>query len=145
MIEHARAVVPVAALLPGVAALVPVLEVEALFPWGSTLVHVDAPFGAAAGLVPGQVRAAVGAIALAPGAPRRAVMLRNTGPRDVWISSHFPLDQVNPAVEIRFDDDSEPGPVPPSAGCRLDLPAGEALLLRPGERSALLAVIRTIQ
>ena len=44
VIERARAVVPPAALLPGVASLVPVLEVEALFPWGSTLVHVDAPF-----------------------------------------------------------------------------------------------------
>jgi urease beta subunit len=108
------------------------------------------------------VRAAIGDIALAPGAPRRAVVLRNTGHRDVWISSHFPLDQVNPAVEIRFAGDSKTGPVPypdsgggtpasggamagPVTGCRLDLPAGEALLLRPGERSAPLAVIRSIQ
>src|ERR1700728_4296541 len=44
VIERARAVIPAAALLPGVAALVPVLEVEALFPWGTTLVHVDRPF-----------------------------------------------------------------------------------------------------
>jgi urease subunit gamma/beta len=174
VIERARTVVPVAALLPGVAALVPVLEVEALFPWGSTLVHVDAPFGnnqdqhhpertpptpvPAHSSIPGEVRAAAGDISLAPGAPRRPVVLRNTGHRDVWISSHFPLDQVNPAIEIRFADDSKMGSVPyPDAdegsrargdatasqltGCRLDLPAGEALLLRPGERSAHLAVI----
>src|SRR5271154_4498908 len=109
VIERARVVVPAAALLPGVARLVPVLEVEAIFPWGSTLVHVDAPFaagqdqnqesersvappgtdrspgqpadGEAPG--PGQVRAAAGGIAVAPGAPRRAIVLRNTGPRDV--------------------------------------------------------------
>ena len=43
VIERARVVIPAAALLPGVASLVPVLEVEALFPWGTTLVHVDAP------------------------------------------------------------------------------------------------------
>jgi urease subunit gamma/beta len=177
VIARARTVVPAAALLPGVGALVPVLEVEALFPWGSTLVHVDAPFGhdqdqshpertrptpaSAHSSIPGEVRAAAGTIELAPGAPRRAVVLRNDGHRDVWISSHFPLDQVNPAIEIQFADDSKTGTVPypdsgtgapasgdamvgPLTGCRLDLPAGEALLLRPGERSALLAVIRSI-
>jgi urease subunit gamma/beta len=185
VIERARAVVPAAALLPGVAGLVPALEVEALFPWGSTLVHVDAPFAAdqdqnqgqelertvaspgpadfpgqpagpgASG--PGQVRAAAGRIDLAPGAPRRTIVLRNTGQRDVWISSHFPLDQVNPAVRIRFADEAEHGTVPypdsdsaaeagrdatarPVTGCRLDLPAGEALLLRPGEQRTATAV-----
>ena len=78
------------------------LEVEALFPWGSTLVHVDAPFGASDSF-PERAGATVtepGYIELAAGLPRRTVMLRNTGPRDVWISSHFPLDQVNPAVVV---------------------------------------------
>jgi len=153
VIERARTVVPAGALLPGVGALVPVLEVEALFPWGTTLVHVDAPFGpdqeqdlgertpapAARPMAPGQVLAAAGDIELAPGAARRAVVLRNTGDRDVWISSHFPLGQVNPAVEVRWAGDAAPGSV---SLARLDLPAGEALLLRPGERSAPLAVIR---
>jgi urease subunit gamma/beta len=193
VIERARAVIPAAALLPGVDGLVPVIEVEALFPWGSTLVHVDAPFAenhnqnpdgeravaspgiagspgqaadaGAAAAGPGEVRAAAGEIALAPGAPRRTVLLRNTGQRDVWISSHFPLDQVNPAVEIRFTGDAKTRSVPhpvhegrtgeggPYAdpdggsadgvavtGCRLDLPAGEALLLRPGEERTATAV-----
>ena len=215
VIERARAAIPAAALLPGVASLVPVIEVEALFPWGSTLVHVDAPFGAdqnpedersvaspgtahsaspaadanaavpgfgevraaadagatspgrvgevraaAADLPfaqdrtvpgPGEVQAAPGEIALAPGARRRTVLLRNTGQRDVWISSHFPLDQVNPAVEIRFSSDAKTPSVPypdldlaggtAVAGCRLDLPAGEALLLRPGEQRTATAVV----
>jgi urease subunit gamma/beta len=179
VIGRARTLIPAAALLPGVRALVPVLEVEALFPWGSTLVHVDAPFGhdqdqhhpertmptlaPAHSSIPGEVRAASGDMVLAPGAPRRAVVLRNTGQRDVWISSHFPLDQVNPAIEIRLADDSKAATVPPHpdtdegttaagdamaspvTGCRLDLPAGEALLLRPGERSAPLAVICSIR
>jgi urease subunit gamma/beta len=187
VIERARAVIPASALLPGVAALVPVLEVEALFPWGTTLVHVDRPFsedqgqhpphlertrpapapspppGSAADAEavaarPGEVRAASGDITLAPGAPRREVVLLNTGHRDVWISSHFPLDQVNPAVEIRFADEAETGSVRhtdfagrdsasgdatarPPAGCRLDLPAGEALRLRPGEERTTTAVL----
>jgi urease subunit gamma/beta len=187
VIERARAVIPGLALLPGVASLVPVLEVEALFPWGTTLVHVDRPFpedqsqqppylerteetlapssppdpagDAVAGATrPGEVRAAAGDITLATGAPRRDVVLRNTGRRDVWISSHFPLDQVNPAVEIRFADDAETGSVRqtdfagrdsvsgdatarPPAGWRLDLPAGEALQLRPGAERTATAVL----
>jgi urease subunit gamma/beta len=168
---------------------VPALEVEALFPWGTTLVHVDRPFprdqsqqppylerteetlapsisprpavDAVAGATrPGEVRAAVGDITLAPGAPRRDVVLRNTGRRDVWISSHFPLDQVNPAVEIRFADEAETGSVRhtdcaggatasgdatarPAPGYRLDLPAGEALRLRPDEERTATAVATT--
>jgi urease subunit gamma/beta len=135
VIARARLAVPRSSLLPGAASLVPVIEVEALFPWGSTLVHVDAPFG-----VPdhperaGATLPAPGSVELAAGLPRRTVVLRNTGPRDVWISSHFPLDQVNPAVSVS----GRPSP----AGCRLDLPAGEALLLRAGEeRSATVVVV----
>jgi urease subunit gamma/beta len=134
VIARARLVVPRSSLLPGAASLVPVIEVEALFPWGSTLVHVDAPFGAPDYPErPGATLPAPGSIELAAGLPRRTVVLRNTGPRDVWISSHFPLDQVNPAVSVHGG---------PPAGCRLDLPAGEALLLRAGEeRSATVVVV----
>jgi urease subunit gamma/beta len=163
VIERARSVIPAAALLPGVASLVPVIEVEALFPWGTTLVHVDRPFPDDQNPQTRDLertRPTLGAIELAPGAPRRSVVLRNTGHRDVWISSHFPLDQVNPAVEIRFADEAETGSVRHSdfaagdeasgdanlrrpTGCRLDLPAGEALLLPPGEERTATAVMTT--
>jgi urease subunit gamma/beta len=135
VIARARSVVPPSSLLPGAAALVPVVEVEALFPWGSVLVHVDAPFGLPEDSPerPWATVTAPGSISLAAGLPRRTVTLRNTGPRDVWVSSHFPLDQVNPAVSVTGG---------PAAGSRLDLPAGEALLLRPGEsRDAVVVVV----
>jgi urease subunit gamma/beta len=202
VIARARAVVPPAALLPGVAGLVPVIEVEALFPWGSTLVHVAAPFGedqgqgreqgdservrlppaasrspargpggSAAGAPavsgsgrgisgmpggPGAVLPGEGVIELAAGAVRRAALLRNTGPRDVWVSSHFPLGQVNPAVQLRWAGEGEAAPVrddAPGPGravsgtgdaprrLRLDLPAGEALLLRAGEEREVTVVV----
>jgi len=133
VITSARWVVPRDSLLPGAAALVPVVEVEALFPWGSVLVHVDAPFGPADddSERPGVTVSAPGSLSLAEGLRRRTLVLRNTGPRDVWVSSHFPLDQVNPAIAV----DGDP------AGCRLDLPAGEALLLRPGESHSVEAVV----
>jgi len=131
VIARARDVVPPSSLLPGAPGLVPVLEVEALFPWGSTLVHVHAPFGRED--FPERAGATVtgpGELELAAGAARRSVYLKNTGPRDVWISSHFPLDQVNAAIEVTGV----------GTGCRLDLPAGEALLLRPGERREAVVV-----
>ena len=133
VITRARAVVPPGALLPGVPGLVPVLEVEALFPWGSTLVHVDAPFQAGEDPHterPGATQTAPGLIELAGDAARRSVLLKNTGPRDVWISSHYPLDQVNAAVQVTGS----------AVRCRLDLPAGEALLLRPGEQREAVVV-----
>jgi len=240
VIDRARAVIPPAALLPGVAALVPVIEVEALFPWGSTLVHVDAPFaehqgsggevpgqgqeqeaaervrpapgtdtarspadgpgspgsrggpggrggsggpggpagsGESGGLAgsgppggpagpgggpsrpagpaddarpavpgvrygPGAVLPRAGVIELAAGAARRAALLRNTGPRDVWISSHFPLGEVNPAVQLRWADGAEPAG-PAERGLRLDLPAGDALLLRAGEQREVTVVVQS--
>jgi urease subunit gamma/beta len=134
VITRARQVVPPSSLLPGVAGLVPVLEVEALFPWGSALVHVDSPFGAAAENYaerPGVTLVAPGSIELAAGAERRSVTLRNTGPRDVWISSHYPLAEVNAAIEV----DGFAG------RCRLDLPAGEALLVRAGEQRPAVVVV----
>ena len=135
VIDRARNVLAPGALLPGVPSLVPVLEVEALFPWGSTLVHVDAPFRSEekedlCSERTGVTLPAPGSIALAAGAVRRSVVLTNIGPRDVWISSHFPLDQINSAVAISGS----------ARHCRLDLPAGEALLLRPGEQREAVVV-----
>ena len=137
VIARARSVVGAASLLPGVPSLVPMIEVEALFPWGSVLVHVDLPFGNDHHAErSGATVAASGSIELGAGAERRTVLLRNTGPRDVWISSHFPLEAVNAAVEV-----TGPGGRDAAAGCRLDLPAGEALLLRPGEQREAVVVV----
>jgi urease subunit gamma/beta len=187
VIARARTVIPPGSLLPGVAALAPVIEVEALFPWGSTLVHVAAPFtedqeqadperlrlAPAAPHAPGAVLPRDGVIELAAGAARRTALLHNTGPRDVWISSHFPLGEVNPAVRVRLvgedeavqarqagedeaapvSDDSpdpatavgRPGAGRPGAGprppWRLDLPTGEALLLRAGEEREVTVIV----
>jgi urease subunit gamma/beta len=109
--------------------------------------------------VPGAVLPRAGVIELAAEAARRAALLRNTGRRDVWISSHFPLGEVNPAVQVRWADEEEAAPVlddavdsgttagggadaRPWRPWRLDLPAGEALLLRAGEERAVTVVAR---
>jgi urease subunit gamma/beta len=122
-------------LLPGVAALVPVMQVEALFPHGTALVHVAEPFGPADEQAPGAVRPEVGEIELAPGRERRDCRVHNTGHRPVWISSHYPLQELNPALRLDID----PGQ---AARYRLDLPAGTSVRIEPDEKVHLTLVAR---
>ncbi|WP_406689519.1 urease subunit gamma [Saccharopolyspora sp. ID03-671] len=115
---------------PGVAAAIPAIQVEALFPHGSALVHVPQPFGPPGPDAPGAVRAADGEIELAAGREHRTARLHNTGDRPVWISSHFPLEELNPAVRSDVD----------LTGFRLAVPAGMAVQLGAGERKEITAV-----
>ncbi|RRO18249.1 urease subunit gamma [Saccharopolyspora rhizosphaerae] len=108
---------------PGVPDAVPAIQVEALFPHGSSLVHVSHPFGPPGPDAPGAVRAADGEVELAVGREHRTAQLENTGARPVWISSHFPLDQLNPAVRSDVE----------LTGFRLAIPAGMAVRLEAGE------------
>lgn len=121
VVARAREVVAPDQVLPGVAAAVPRVQVEALFPHGTALVHVDAPFGPPDEEA-GSVRTAPGEIELAPGRPRKQLEVVNRGPRPVWVSSHFPLEQANPALEM----DREA-----ARGHRLDVPAGTSLEFLP--------------
>lgn len=129
VISRARSVVAAESLLPGVAAAVPRIEVEALFPYGSTLVHIEAPFGPAGEIV----RTPDGEIVLAAGRERRELTVVNRGERPLWISSHFPLDKANSALEL----DREA-----AAGCRLDIPAGTSVEFAPGESRTVSVVAR---
>jgi urease subunit gamma/beta len=133
LIERAQGLIDPASLLDGVAAMVPAIEVEALFPHGTALVHVDRPFGPEPGNAASHptVIPAAGEIELAVGRSRRAVTLHNDGDRPVWVSSHFPLDQLNRSVRLT-------PPLP--TGYRVDLPAGEAVLIAPDESRELTAV-----
>lgn len=123
VVARARELIKPDQLVDGVPAAVPALQVEALFPHGSVLVHVDAPFGAPPLDGPGSVRPGDGGIELAPGRERAIAILRNTGALPVWVSSHVPLDRLNPAVEVEL---------PASGRFRLDVPAGTAVRVDPG-------------
>ena len=133
VVRRARSVVAADQVLPGVATTVPSVQVEALFPHGTTLVHVPEPFGPADPTGPGAVLAQDGDVELAPGRLRRTVEVANRGDRSVWISSHFPLEEVNPAVEL----DREA-----VRGFRLDLPAGVSREFPPGTSSVVPVVAR---
>ncbi|GAA2468356.1 urease subunit gamma [Streptomyces macrosporus] len=136
VVERAARVVPRDRLLPGVPEAVPSIQVEALFPHGSTLVHVPEPFGPADPTGPGGVLAAGGAeeeTELAPGRPRRVLTVTNRGHRSIWVSSHFPLEEANAALE--FDREA-------ARGHRLDVPAGTSVEFLPGHSRSVTVVAR---
>ncbi|MFC4493683.1 urease subunit gamma [Streptomyces ovatisporus] len=124
VIQVGRSVLSEDDVLEGVPAMVPTVQVEALFPSGTALVAVDDPItarGTAPG--PGAVRTAPGPVRINEGHRRQRLTVRNTGDQAVYISSHFPLSEANAA--LRFDREA-------AAGMRLDVPAGTALVFEPG-------------
>ncbi len=117
-------------VMPGVADLMPVLQVEATFPDGTKLVTVHDPVRPGkrskepAALVPGEILTPEGEIELNVG--RRKVTLKavNSGERPIQIGSHYHFFEANKALE--FDRAL-------SFGMHLDIPAGTAVRFEPGE------------
>lgn len=116
-------------VMPGVAAMLPVLQVEATFPDGTKLVTVHEPLRPAAGaevdtLEPGRIITEEGEIELNAGRPTVTLKVVNTGDRPVQIGSHYHFFEANKALE--FDRAA-------AFGMRLDIPAGTAVRLEPGQ------------
>jgi urease subunit gamma/beta len=117
-------------VMPGVADLMPVLQVEATFPDGTKLVTVHEPIrpgkkpadkGAVA---PGEIIAADGDIELNAGRRKVTLKATNTGDRPIQVGSHYHFFEVNKALD--FDREK-------SFGMHLDIPAGTAVRFEPGE------------
>lgn len=118
-------------VMPGVAALMPVIQVEGLFPDGSKLVTVHDPIRPgkkqtdARAIVPGEIITGDdGEIEINAG--RRTVTLTavNTGDRPIQVGSHYHFFETNKA--LRFDRAK-------AFGMHLDVPAGTAVRFEPGE------------
>ncbi len=117
-------------VMPGVASMVQILQVECVFPDGTKLVTVHEPIRPVEGsdpdpLEPGALVPAMGDITLNAG--RRTVTIEavNTGDRPVQIGSHYHFFEVNKALD--FDRAA-------AFGMRLDIPAGTAVRFEPGQR-----------
>jgi urease subunit gamma/beta len=115
-------------VMAGVPAMVPILQVECVFPDGTKLVTVHEPIRPAEGspadpLVPGEVLAGAGDVELNAGRARAAVTVVNTGDRPIQVGSHFHFFEVNKALD--FDRAC-------SFGMRLDIAAGTAVRFEPG-------------
>ena len=116
-------------VMPGVASMLPILQVEGVFPDGTKLVTVHEPIRPQAGapadtLEPGAVLALEGEIELSAGRPRTTLHVVNTGDRPVQIGSHYHFFEVNKALD--FDRAA-------AFGLRLDIPAGTAVRFEPGQ------------
>ncbi len=111
-------------VLPGVAALVPQVWVEAVFDDGSRLVVVPEPLGPAYGdAVPGSVHPANDDVQAATTATIE-LAVRNTSDVPISVTSHFHFFESNP--RLQFDRGA-------AYGMRLAIDAGEAIRFDPQE------------
>ena len=75
-------------------------------------------------MIPGEVLAAAGEIALNEGAERTVLSVSNTGDRPVQVGSHYHFAEVNDG--LAFDRDA-------AHGRRLDIAPGTAIRFEPGQ------------
>jgi urease subunit gamma/beta len=111
-------------VLPGVAAMIEEVQVEATFPDGTKLVTVHQPIPHDGTNVPGEVLLADAPIVANAGRPTATVTVRHTGDRPIQVGSHFHFYEVNDA--LAFDRDA-------ARGYRLNILAGTAVRFEPGE------------
>lgn len=109
-------------VLPGVAALVPEVWVEAVFDDGTRLVVVPQPLGPPHGeAAPGSLEPAQDEVPAAT-PPIATLEVHNTSDVPISVTSHFHFFEVNP--RLRFDRAA-------AYGRRLAVPAGEAIRFDP--------------
>lgn len=117
-------------VLPAVADLMPMIQVEGTFPDGTKLVTVHDPIRPGkkkppkGAVTPGEVIAADGEIEINAGRRKAKLRVVNTGDRPVQVGSHYHFFETNKALE--FDRAA-------SYGMHLDIPAGTAVRFEPGE------------
>ena len=115
-------------VMPGVADLIPIIQVEGTFPDGTKLVTVHDPIrpgkSKADHVVPGELICEDGEIEINAGRETVTMKVTNSGDRPVQVGSHYHFFETNRALE--FDRDT-------AFGKRLDIPAGTAVRFEPGE------------
>jgi urease subunit gamma/beta len=116
-------------VMPGVADLLPILQVEGTFPDGTKLITVHQPIRPGSQPLipmptPGEIISPVGDIALNAGRPQATLRAVNTGDRPIQVGSHYHFFEVNKALEF---------PRQIAFGMHLDIPAGTAVRFEPGE------------
>ena len=119
-------------VMPGVARLMPMVQVEGMFPDGAKLVTVHEPIRPGTQSVADEPAVHAGEIItpdedieLNVGRRRELVAVRNTGDRPVQVGSHLHFFEANRALD--FDRGQ-------AFGMRLDVPAGTSVRFEPGAR-----------
>ncbi len=116
-------------VMPGVAHLMPMIQVEGTFPDGTKLVTIHDPIRPGKRtskdeVVPGEIIADDGEIELNAGRRKAKLKVVNTGDRPIQIGSHYHFFETNKALD--FDRKK-------SFGMHLDIPAGTSVRFAPGE------------
>lgn len=111
-------------VMDGVAEMVHEIQIEATFPDGTKLVTIHNPIAAKSTLIPGEVLAEPGEIALNEGKNTAQVSVTNTADRPIQVGSHYHFFEVNKALDFQRTL---------AYGMRLDIPAGTAVRFEPGE------------
>ena len=75
-------------------------------------------------MIPGEVFAEEGELALNEGRATRRLIVANTGDRPVQVGSHYHFAETNPALSFEREQ---------ARGYRLDVPAGTAVRFEPGQ------------
>src|ERR1700761_9526740 len=128
LIGFGSTILTTADVMPGIAAMMHIIQVECVFPDGTKLVTVHEPIRPAPGSEadsehPGRVDAQQGSLELNAGRRTTTLTAVNTGDRPIQIGSHFHFFEVNKALE--FDRAA-------AFNMRLDIPAGTAVRFEPG-------------
>jgi urease subunit gamma/beta len=137
LISYGSTILTTDDVMPGVAALMSMLQVEGTFPDGTKLVTVHEPIRPGknpvdqAGVSPGEIIASDGDIEINAG--RRKVTLKavNSGDRPIQVGSHYHFFEVNKALDFEREK---------SFGMHLDIPAGTAVRFEPGEAKEITLV-----
>jgi urease subunit gamma/beta len=119
-------------VMPGIAEMIPDIQVEATFPDGTKLVTVHHPIrGAASADVPGTVTTVPGEIVFNGGADRTVIEVANTGDRPIQVGSHYHFFEVNPGLAFEREK---------ARGRRLDIAPGTAVRFEPGSTREVVLV-----
>jgi len=129
LMAFGKRILGAADVLPGVAAMIDEVQVEATFPDGTKLVTVHQPIPSGdEAPVPGEYLLADGPIVANVGRETAELTVRNTGDRPIQIGSHAHFFEVNRA--LAFDRAA-------AFGRRLNVPAGTAVRFEPGEERSV--------
>jgi urease subunit gamma/beta len=117
-------------VMPGVADLMPMIQVEGMFPDGTKLVTVHDPIRPGKNkkpsdaVTPGDLIVDDGEIEINAGRNTVIMKAMNTGDRPIQVGSHYHFFETNKALDF---DRSQ------AFGMHLDIPSGTAVRFEPGE------------
>lgn len=128
LMQYGKTILTAEDVMPGVAEMIPEVQIEATFPDGTKLVTVHDPIEPTGEEIPGEVLVDEGVICLNEGKPVTELTVTNTGDRPVQVGSHYHFFEVNRLLS--FDREL-------AFGKHLDIPAGTAVRFEPGEEKTV--------